>query len=513
MARDRKHSNERISASEQRSGGAPSRKGNRELRRGRPARPPVAGPASATPVHEESRTAPAKRSAPRPTARGLAAIILHRVCDDGAFAMRALDAELSRSGLSARDAGLCTEIVYGSLRVLPELDQVLQPRLKRGLQATDGLTLAVLRAAVYQLHHLSRVPTHAVVDEAVRFITATRSRQSGGFVNAVLRRVAEQRPENPVPPDRVTLTPWLAAVLRQSLGAERAELFCGPRPLPPLCLATRPGEREALLQQLRLARPDADFEPGRLSPHAIIVRGAGDPRELPGFAEGKFWVQEEGAQLVALAVDAQPGERIADLCAGHGGKSIMMAAQMSMVESEISGQLTAVDLDESKLERLPEELGRLGLAAGHGPIVDCVPVDLTVGTGGLAADFDRVLVDAPCTGLGTLHRRPELMLRVGKGDPLRMSELQIQIAMTGAQLVRPGGLLIVAVCSPTEEEGARVAKALEAQLPKFKSESVELDLPDCGADSDGILRIGPWMAPGDAFPDAYQVYQLRRGDN
>jgi 16S rRNA (cytosine967-C5)-methyltransferase len=160
----------------------------------------------------------------------------------------------------------------------------------------------------------------------------------------------------------------------------------------------------------------------------------------------------------------------------------------------------AVDLYEEKLERAERERARLGLDPAK---LETRAVDLTVGTGGLDASFDRVLVDAPCTGLGTLHRRPELLLRLGPGDPARLAELQLAILANAAKLVRPGGLLVYAVCSPTAEEGAGVVARFSASHPEF--EVVTARPRDAiAADSDGIVRIGPWSGET-AAPDAYQV--------
>lgn len=416
--------------------------------------------------------------------------------------MRALDSEVKRAGLTQRDAGLATEIVYGTLRVLPELDARIAPHVRRGLAETDGLTLAVLRAAAYQLWHLGRLPTHAIVHEAVGFIRTTRGRQNGGFVNAVLRRLAEQRPAEPTPADRVVLPEWLRRALVQSLGAERAAAFEAPRgEAPPLCLAVAAQAREGLLEELTTAldsaSADGEIAPGTLSPMAITVRRLGDLRRLAAYREGRFWVQEEGAQLVALAVNPQPGERIADLCAGHGGKTLCLASLLGG-----RGELTAVDIDESKLDNLEREFERLGLPV---EMLQCDAIDLSVGTGGLEPLYDRVLLDAPCTGVGTVLRRPELLLRLEEADPARLAALQLAIARNATQLVRNGGHLLVAVCSPLAEEGAALAAQMETQLPELRRVPAEIPGLDFPPDQDQILRIGPWMSKGASAPDGYQV--------
>jgi 16S rRNA (cytosine967-C5)-methyltransferase len=166
-----------------------------------------------------------------------------------------------------------------------------------------------------------------------------------------------------------------------------------------------------------------------------------------------------------------------------------------------TGEVTAIDLDPRKIERIPAELARLGLSERK---VECHAIDLSVGTGGLPARFDRVLVDAPCTGLGTIQRRPELLLRVQPHDPDRFADLQFAILRNAARLVRPGGMLIYAVCSPTLAEGPGLARRVQAGLPQL--ELISDPVLGIAPDADGILRIGPWLSGLDAnSPDVYQV--------
>ncbi|MEY4578629.1 MAG: hypothetical protein RL701_3332 [Pseudomonadota bacterium] len=439
------------------------------------------------------------------TARWVAAVVLERVTDEGAYASRALDAELNRAQLEARDAGLATEIVYGSLRVLPELDRIVATRLARVDARMDGFVRATLRSAAYQLWHLARLPSHAIVDESVAQVRKKRGPKLAGFVNALLRRLAEARPAEPMPPTALALPEWINGVLLRALGPERLASFLAHAALPAgLCLRADRQSQAELLERLRTALPGADIAPTALSPLGVLVRRVGSPRGLPGYAEGAFSLQEEGAQLLALALGAQPGERIADVCAGHGGKTTLLARLIGA-----QGQLCALDKDERKLLAIPKELERIGLGAVP---LELHPVDLSVGTGGLGATFDRVLVDAPCTGLGTAHRRPELLLRLKPEDPARLGALQLSILDRAAGLVRPGGLLGYAVCSPTSEEGSEVARAFSAAHPQFRllleRQNERLPAPD----PDGVLHIGPWLAPGQTGPDAYQLVLWRRSE-
>jgi len=440
------------------------------------------------------------------TARGVAVQVLERVAEQGAFASRALDGELARARLDDRDAALATEIVYGTLRVLPELDARIRVHLRQDPQSMDSVLRAALRAGCYQLMHLSRVPPHAVVNESVGIVRAARGSGLAGMANAVLRKLARARPAQPEQPRRIALPRAAAVALERSLDPlRRAAWLDQAAASPPLCLRVRLGEdRAAIANELRAARPDALVRESRVSPLALLLARAGDPRALPGYAEGRFSVQDEGAQIVALCLGACTGEAVADLCAGHGGKTTLLCEAVGA-----TGEVLAVDLDERKLDRIPLELTRLGLPAER---AERRAIDLTVGQGGLLAHFDRVLVDAPCTGLGTIGRRPELLLRFAADDPARLAELQFSIVRQAVRLVRPGGVLVYAVCSPTLEEGPEVAARLEAAVPGLSRvrDNALAGLASLPIDADGVLRLGPWLAgEGGDSPDVYQVVTWR----
>lgn len=428
------------------------------------------------------------------SARRVATRVLFRVAEDGAWASLALDAEIARAKLDRRDAALATEIVYGALRVLPRLDAALDAHLARP-RKVDAYLRAALRAGAYQILHLSRVPPHAAVSDAVSLVKRERGPRLAGVANAVLRKL--ERPASPAPPARMVVPAWIEEAIRRGVGDARAEAFLAARPLPPpLGLRAVRSSAAAHVEAIRAARPEAEVGASVLTERGLFVRGAGDPRALPGWERGELAVQELGSQLVVELTGVQAGERVADLCAGRGTKSLAMA--------ERGAAITAVDLYEEKLERALAEKERLGIEA---PIAT-LAVDLSVGAGGLDASFDRVVVDAPCTGLGTVHRRPELALRLRPGDPARMAELQLRILETAVRLVRPGGLLIYAVCSPTRQEGEGVAARLEPAHPEL-ARVPSLPSDPIAADDDGAVRIGPWSGES-AAPDCYQVIRWRR---
>ena len=448
---------------------------------------------------------PASLRGPLAGARGVATIVLHRVATDAAYATRALDAEISKAGLSPRDARLSTEIVYGTLRMLPEIDAALDQHLTRG--RPDPFTFAALRAATYQALALSRVPSFAIVQETVGLVKQKRGEGLAKLTNAVLRRIVASRPEEPATPTNMTVPEWVEATLRAGLGEARmrAYLELTQRP-PPLSLRVKPGlDRAELAARLRADAPDAEVRESELTDDAILAWGVGDPRRLAGYEAGSFSVQDEGAELVGRLAGAQPGERVLDACAGRGGKTLQLLEAVGP-----AGHVTAVDVHARKLEQLQEEVTRLGYDRGR---VSTETIDLSVGDGGLAGGFDRVLVDAPCTGLGTLRRRPEILLRLRAEDPARMAALQLRILRCAAGLLRPGGVLVFAVCSGTLEEGRGIAEALEARMPGLRRLVAEVHKVSVPCDGDGVFRIGPWLAREGGCPDVYQVVRWEMLDS
>jgi 16S rRNA (cytosine967-C5)-methyltransferase len=402
-----------------------------------------------------------------PSARDLAARVLARVDRDDAFAAAALEAELDRTvQLAARDRALATELVYGSLRVLPWLEGQLAPFVPRGVAKLDAHVRACLVVAAYQLF-FTRVPAFAAVSEAVDAVRGARGPRVGAFANAVLRKVAaraaemsdEQRDETVV----AATPPWLRTALERSLGPDGATAFLRSATEPPAVVirVEHERDRDEWLERLRAAAPQATFEAGRLSPSAILARGAGKPQALPGFDEGALSVQEEGSQLAALALGARAGDRVLDACAGRGNKTAILARAVGA-----SGAVDASDVSPAKLQRLATELGRLGLRANA-----MFAVDWTAGSGDVPSGYDRVLVDAPCSGTGTLRRRPEMASRRSSGLGLgqegvdALARSQLAIVSRAADHVRPGGVLLYVVCSVLREEGPDVVDALLRARP------------------------------------------------
>jgi 16S rRNA (cytosine967-C5)-methyltransferase len=405
------------------------------------------------------------------TARALAADVLVRVEKDGAFASAALETALTRSTqLLPRDRALATEMVYGTLRVRTWLVERLQRHARKPIEKIDPRILTELLVAAYQIFFL-RVPAFAAVNEAVGAIRLAKGKEVAAFANAVLRKLATEAAAETVDLRTATLAscpPWLAAALARAVGEENVASMIVADTTPPVCLRVRRGdERDTWIARLREAVPSAEISPGGASPLAILVRGAGRPQDLPGFDEGAWTIQEEGSQVVALALGAQPGDIVLDACAGRGNKTSLLAQAVLP-----GGAVDAADLHASKLERLREDLARQGVAPRN-----TFAVDWAIGAGGIPAGaYDRVLVDAPCSGTGTLRRRPDLFARKSPEALAELAPLQLAIVTRAADCVRPGGTLLYAVCSVLVEEGEAVIDALLASRPDLASGGAPLRL-------------------------------------
>ena len=443
---------------------------------------------------------------PAKTARELATRVLVRVVTDGAYASLSLDAEQKRSNLDPRDARLATELVYGTLRTIPSLDRAIAAHTNRPLRNLDAFVHSALRVAAYQILYLSRVPAHAAVSETVTLVTRESGKFVGGFVNAVLRKVATMRPENPQMTTALEVPTWFSDELKYALGEERAARFLGVRgegPALSIRVETDRISRDDFRAKLEAAMPEIEVTPMQLSQRGLFVRGGGDLREWPFYADGLFTAQDEGSQILGELAGAKPGEVVLDLCAGHGGKTFVLAKEVGE-----KGRVFAVDRYEEKLERLAVEAKRLGIAEGR---IETRALDLQVGTGDLKK-ADRVIVDAPCTGLGTVFRRPEILLRAKAGDAVRMSKVQKEILETAQRLVHVGGTLLYSVCSPMRAEGIDVVKAFGKAHPNFALAPFAPMPNGLKSDDDGILRLGPFSVAEGAGPEGYQLARwIRKG--
>ncbi len=390
------------------------------------------------------------------SARAIAVRVLERVERDDAFAASALDAELkSASRLDPAERALATELVYGVLRTRDALSSELGRFVEKPLRTANPTVRAALLIGAYQLLLLDRVPAFAAVSESVTIIRTKLGPKPAAFVNAVLRKISREgarldRGEMV----RRSIPAWLMTRLLASVGGDDAALgaLIGAGAPPDLSLVVyRSEDRESWLARFREAMSDGDFRAGDHSPHAIHAAFRGDLRTLPGAGVGAWGVQEEGSQVIALAAAPEKGARVLDACAGRGNKSLLLGAR------DPSLRVDAVDLYPAKLSELQRAAERMEWA--H---LRTHAVDWSVGDGGLEPVYDVVLVDAPCSGTGTIRRRPDLAARKTEVSIDELCGLQRTILARAAALAHPGGRVLYSVCSVLPEEGEEVARAAEA---------------------------------------------------
>ncbi len=433
----------------------------------------------------------------KPNARDLARQVLRRV-DEGAYATLALSGEIERANLSHPDRALATEIVYGVLRLQRRLDFAIASQAPRGIAKLDARVLEALRIGAYQILFM-RVPSHAAVDDAVNAVKRVRGATLAGFVNALLRRLSEKG--EPTPPAdlrqrlgiRCSAPDWLVDRALEQFEPDQAERFLESLNTPsPFWIRLNPtrGDAEALTKLLKEERPWEGFkvEPGRVevNPGSALRISGEEVLHTRAFAEGLFSVQDLAAQWVGSLLGAQPSDTILDACGGVGGK----ATQLAELTAD-RAKIDSADLSERKLELGKEQARRLGLQS-----IRFVTADLTrTNSGGLAESYDRVLLDAPCSGLGVLRRHPEAKWRSAP-NIASLAELQAKILRSVARRVRLGGVLVYSVCTFTQEEGP-------AQIERFLRENpaFEKDSPPIPAEliADGALRTWPHRHDADGF--------------
>lgn len=431
-------------------------------------------------------TRPHRRRAARaaaPTARSVALDVIRRVTESDAYSNLTLRSALERGRLSRRDAALATELAYGTLRRLIVLDHALAELVDRPLSSTPKQALAVLRLGAYQIRH-TRIPAHAAVAETV----ALAPERQRGFVNAVLRRLTLQEPSPPSGSGatavalRTGLVEWavreLTALLPQGEIEAAAAVLAEPGPVTLRVNRCRTRVDEA---ERRLAEAGVTTVRGRVHADSLLLTGGGAPGELPGFADGWFAVQDQASSFVVTALAPGPGERVLDVCAGPGGKSGHAACLVGR-----DGLVVAADVSGSRLRLVRQAARRLGVR------------ELVVAQDGrrpaLRGGFDRVLVDAPCSGIGSARRRPELLWRPRKADVAALSRLQVGIATAAGDLVAPGGRLVYSVCTFPRAETDAVCDALLRRRQDLQPETI--DGPDGPAER---VRLWPHLHGCDAM--------------
>ena len=401
-------------------------------------------------------------------ARHCAFAVLRRVFEDGAWADRALRGEAERLGLDARDLALATRLAYGAVQRRATLDHIIETLSGRSLERLEPAVIAALRLGIFQLVYLDRVPDHAAVGESVELAKA-ESRGGAGLVNAVLRRAAREAAAlvDALPdgtPEEAALRhshpEWIARLWWDTFGADTARAL--------MAADNEPAEAALRANTLRIAAADLarrlPVETAPAGEDGLIVLEPFDAHAAPEWREGLFMPQSRAAMAVARLLAPEPGERVLDLCAAPGGKTTHLAALM-----RDQGELVAVERHRGRAEALRRTAARMGATC-----IDVRVADAADPAGGI---YDRVLVDPPCSDLGTLASRPDARWRKTADQPERLARTQGAILRAGADALAPNGTLVYSTCtiSPAENEG--VIDAFLAEREDFEADDLRRELP------------------------------------
>jgi 16S rRNA (cytosine967-C5)-methyltransferase len=404
-------------------------------------------------------------------ARRAAYTVLRRVFEDGAWADRALRGESERLGLDARDLALATRLAYGAVQRRATLDHVIEALAGRPLDRLEPAVQAALRLGVFQLAYLDRVPAHAAVGESVELAKAD-SRGGGGLVNAVLRRAAREargriaalQDDTPAAAALKHSHPeWIAELWWEAFGPDAARAL--------LAAGNEPAEAALRANALRTTAPALAARlpvPSRAVPElpeALVLEAPYDAHGAPEWEAGLFMPQSRAAMTVARVLAPRARERVLDLCAAPGGKTTHLAALM-----ENAGEVVAVERHPGRAGALERTARRMGATAVTVRAADAaVPQEPEA--------YDRVLVDPPCSDLGTLASRPDARWRKAADQPARLARMQAAILRAGAAALRPGGTLVYSTCTISPAENERVIDAFLADRRDFEADDLRSERP------------------------------------
>lgn len=415
------------------------------------------------------------------SARAVAVEVVRRVIDEKAYSNRVLPSMLRRSGLEPRDRRFAAELAYGTIRRRIPIDLIIERRTGRTLERITPGARHLLRVGIYQLV-FGGVPPHAAVHETVS-LAGVRER---GFVNAVLRSVAGEPPDLPhgsTDEDisaRTGMSSWVVGELRRVIGGDPEAAAAAFASEGPLCI--RVNGCTTTVDAVDAALRAAGSSPSRASiDHECLLLDGGDPTSLPGWEPGWFAVQDQASAAVVRALEVRAGDSVLDACAAPGGKATFAACLAG------PGKVVASDV----------RLRRASLVAGAAQRLHVRPLVLVQDAArpAVRGPFDRIVVDAPCSGLGSARRRPELLWRGRRADLSRLATLQVKIVTASADLLAPDGRLVYAVCTFTRAETDAACDAILRHRPEL--EPVPISVP--GEPPTDRLRLWPHVHGSDGM--------------
>ncbi|MGB9616880.1 MAG: 16S rRNA (cytosine(967)-C(5))-methyltransferase RsmB [Desulfomonilaceae bacterium] len=464
-------------------------------------------------IADRTHTKSSSKTGEKPSgARDVALRVLMRV-EKGAFAERELDRALRTRSVNPKDRSLATELVYGVLRWKFRLDDLIAAHTRARHGKMDPRLRQILRIALYQYLFLSRVPGRALVNEAVNQARAVLDDKRASFVNAILRAVlGRQSGKGPCTgSDAETLSRyyshpvWLVQRWLRQYGPEVTRRILEANNVP-AALMCRVNALKTTVRDLfaPLEEEGVDFKPARIPGVFQLNTHGRSLRELPSYQRGLFSVQDIGSQMVPPLLQVEPGMRVLDACAAPGGKTALLAA---LGQNNVA--LTAVDVSAARLDATRKNLQRLGVKHVQYRQGDVADEAFAAALG----SYDRILVDAPCSGMGVLRRNPEARYRTTEEDLQAFADRQIRIVRTLAPLLKPGGKMVYSVCTVTREETRDVAAAVLAECRFLRIDPIEAsELPDAPyfVSEDGCLETFP--APADMLVDGFFAVRMMRGE-
>lgn len=416
--------------------------------------------------HNRSSGGKADRSG---TAREAALEVLVRTEQDKSYSNLLLHQTIQKYRLDKADAALATEIAYGTIQRLNTIDYYLERFVSKGMAKLQPWVRSLLRLSFYQMYFLDRIPDHAIVNEAVNIAKKKGHQGISGMVNGVLRNVIRQKDSLQIPAglpaaDRIALEhshpKWLVSRWISQLGEAKTERICEANNTPPhvsIRANTTKIGRDELVSLLQ--RNGLQAEPSELAPAGVIVKGGGNMALTPWFEQGLFSIQDESSMLVAEAVDPQPGEKVLDCCAAPGGKTMHMAEKM-----KDGGEVWACDIHEHKAKLIREQAERLGLKSVRTLTADARKLADHFAEG----SFDRILLDAPCSGLGVIRRKPDMKWSKREQELDDICVIQRDLLNEAHKLLRPGGILVYSTCTIEHNENEGMVEAFLRRHPEFE---------------------------------------------
>lgn len=430
------------------------------------------------------------------SARSLSLDILQSVLEDEAYANIALNKALQKSSLSQADKSLVTELVYGTLTRKITLEWYLSAFIEDREQLKSPIYPTLLMT-LYQMVYLDKIPNRAAIHQAVDLVKNRLHSAAGGYVNAILRKIEKDGLPDPKAIKRVNkrlsvlyaLPVWLVRSLIDEYGLERGEAI-----MESLLWKNRASLRVQDLSEKEELKGQLDAQDSEISPVGL-VKAHGQFAATQAFREGRVTIQDESSQLVAPTLQLQGWEKVLDACSAPGGKTTHIASYLD------SGQVTALDLYDHKLKLIQENAKRLGVADRiQTKQLDAREVHKVFPKG----SFDKILVDAPCSGIGLLRRKPDIRYRKSQDDLNQLQEIQLQILDSVCQTLEEGGIITYSTCTIFSKENQQVIQKFLEGHPDF--EQVPLVHPKTEMMVDGCLLITPELFGTDGF----FISQLRK---